>query len=76
MIKTYLLNEDQHDALIRAARHGKNHPQLSDSDHIMCAISEEALSDITYCFDTNKSISHFIFQNYRFLYYVMQNVCL
>lgn len=56
MIKTYLLNEDQHDALIRAARHGKNHPQLSDSDHIMCAISEEALSDITYCFDTNKQV--------------------
>lgn len=56
MIKTYLLNKDQHDALIRAARHGKEHPQLSDSEHIMCAISEEALSDITHCFNTHKQV--------------------
>ncbi len=56
MIKTYLLNEDQHDALIRAARHGKDHPQLTDSEHIICAISEEDLSRITCYFDTLKCV--------------------
>ena len=61
MIKTYLLNEDKYDALIHAARHGKDHPQLTDSEHIMCAISEESLSDITHCFDTFKYI-YFIFR--------------
>ena len=42
--------------LTKTARYGKNHPPLSDSEHTMCVISEEALSDIMHCFNTCKRV--------------------
>lgn len=47
MVEWYFIDEWQHDALIRAARYGKNCRSLEEVDRIMCGCAEDALNDVT-----------------------------
>lgn len=50
MIKHFKINAKEHDALMRAARHGKDHPELSELDNVMCECAEMDLGKITHVF--------------------------
>ncbi len=56
MMKTYLIGEDQHDALIRAARHGKDHMALTDLERCMCSCAEIDLTKATKALHHQKRV--------------------
>lgn len=51
----YFIDEWQHDALIRAARYGKDCHALEEADRIMCGCAEEALEDATKVFSSRNA---------------------
>jgi hypothetical protein len=50
MVEHYLIDDLQHDALIRAARYGKTCRVLSEFERTMCDCAEQELNDITKVF--------------------------
>ena len=56
MTKIYLINEDQHDALIRAARFGKDCPELTELERVMCQCAEMDLDKVTRALEYNKKV--------------------
>lgn len=56
MIKTYMIDEEQHDALIRAARHGKNNIALNELERVMCECAEIDLDRVTKSLHHSKKV--------------------
>ena len=52
MVERYFIDRQQHDALIRATRYGKDCQVLNKSDRIMCEIAEDDLNDVTKVFSS------------------------